>query len=283
MTSEYAPDGSAMDLGISGRCAAITGGSRGIGLATARALLAEGVDVLLVARSTEQLNAAMALCDGVQGPGGRDAGRVKTLALDITTVDAGEILLASGQELFGEIDILVNSAGAVEILSLADHTEAVWNDQWEINVRGPERLMRSLVPEMAARGWGRVVNISSVSGKRPSKRWAAYSVTKAAELSLSRVYAEEYAGRGVLVNAVTPGVTLGEMWEEAGGLADQAAAIAGVSREEVLEGMAATVPRQALGSVDEIAGVITFLCSQVAANVVGSSWSVDGGAMPGIL
>ncbi len=111
----------------------------------------------------------------------------------------------------------------------------------------------------------------------------AYSVTKAAVLSLSRAFADLYAARGVLVNAVTPGPVGDELWLAPGGLADQAAKARGVSREEVLEQVAGRTPVGRLASEDEIASVIVFLCSEAASNVSGAAWSVDGGTVPVII
>jgi 3-oxoacyl-[acyl-carrier protein] reductase len=147
----------------------------------------------------------------------------------------------------------------------------------------PMRAMRSAAPVMAERGWGRIVNVSSSSGKRPSSTNMAYSVTKAAALSLSRAFADLYARRGVLVNAVAPGPVAGSMWLEPGGLADQAAQAQGVPRERVLEAVASRTPLGRLAREDEIAAVIVFLCSEAASNVAGAAWSVDGGTVPVIL
>jgi 3-oxoacyl-[acyl-carrier protein] reductase len=136
---------------------------------------------------------------------------------------------------------------------------------------------------MAERGWGRIVNVCSSSGKRPSSTNMAYSVTKAAQLSLSRAFADAYAAKAVLVNAVAPGPVGSELWMEEGGLADQNADAQGRSREEVLEAAAARVPLGRFGTEQEIAAVIAFLCSEAAANVVGAAWSVDGGSVPVII
>jgi 3-oxoacyl-[acyl-carrier protein] reductase len=145
------------------------------------------------------------------------------------------------------------------------------------------RLMRAAAPLMAERGGGRVVNVASSAGKRPSASLdPAYSVTKAAQLSLSRVFADRYAGEGVLVNAVTPGAVAGSMWLAEGGLADQLAQRRGTEREEVLEGAGARLPVGRMGREEEIADVIVFLCSERASNVAGAAWSVDGGAVPTI-
>jgi NAD(P)-dependent dehydrogenase (short-subunit alcohol dehydrogenase family) len=134
---------------------------------------------------------------------------------------------------------------------------------------------------MAERGWGRIVNVSSSAGKRPSSNLsAAYSVAKAAQLSLSRVFADAYGSRGVLVNAVTPGPTSTPQWTAEGGLGDQTAAAKGLSsREEAIEAHGARAPLGRFAQAEEIAAVIAFLCSERASNVAGAAWSVDGGTV----
>jgi 3-oxoacyl-[acyl-carrier protein] reductase len=265
-----------VDLGLRDRACIVTGASAGIGRATAAALAAEGAGVLLVGRNEDKLAPVAQEC--------RDAGgRAETVALDITALDAGERLLDECLDRFDRIDALVNNAGTSAAKTLEQLTDEDWQAQWELHVIGPMRLMRAAAPAMAERGWGRIVNVSSSSGKRPSQRNMAYSVTKAAELSLSRSFADLYAGRGVLVNAVTPGPVGTELWMAPGGLADQEAKVRGISRDEVLETTAARVPVGRFGSEREIATVITLLCSEAASYVTGAAWSVDGGIVPVII
>jgi 3-oxoacyl-[acyl-carrier protein] reductase len=159
-------------------------------------------------------------------------------------------------------------------------TDAEWQEQWELHVMASLRLMRTVAPAMAERGWGRVVNVGSSSGKRPSLTNAAYTVTKAAQHMLSRVFADAYAANGVLVNTVAPGPVETALWMAEGGLADQAAKAQGVSRDEALALQRAKVPIGRLGRDAEIASVIAFLCSERASNVAGANWSVDGGIVP---
>lgn len=243
-----------MNLGLEGRVCVVTGGTRGIGAATARMLAQEGARVLTVARS-----------------GGN-------LELDVTAPDAGELVLEACPE---PPWALVNNAGTSKARGLDDLDDADWQEQWELHVMAPMRLMRAIAPAMAGAGGGRIVNVSSSAGRRPSRRLdASYSVTKAAQLSLSRVYADAFAARGVLVNAVTPGAIEGELWTEAGGLADQIAARTGKTRDEVLESTRASPPVGRLGTDEEVAAVIAFLCSERASNVAGAAWAVDGGTVP---
>src|ERR687896_1838293 len=195
-----------MDLGIEGRTAVVTGGTRGIGAAVAGRLQDAGVRVVRVARSE---------------------------GIDVTAPDAAERI---AQRAPGPVDILVNNAGTSRVAALADVPEDEWYEQWEIHVMASMRLMRAFAPGMAERGWGRIVNVSSSSGKRPSTNLsAAYSVAKAAQLSLSRVFADAYGARGVLVNAVTPGPTSTPQWTAEGGLGDQTAVAKGLaSRQEAI-------------------------------------------------
>jgi 3-oxoacyl-[acyl-carrier protein] reductase len=259
-----------MDLGIEGRACVVTGASRGIGLATAKALTAEGARVLLVARSEE------ALSDAVEGVGGEAAG----LPVDVTSVDAAGVIVEECTRRFGCVDVLVNNAGTSRGRALEELTDEEWDEQWDLHVMASMRLMRAAIPGMVERGWGRVVNVGSSSGKRPSLSNAAYSVSKAAQLALSRVFADTYADKGVLVNAVAPGPVETPLWMADGGLADQAAERGGVTREEALEAARGKIPIGRFGRDDEIAAVIAFLCSERASDVVGSTWSVDGGAVP---
>jgi 3-oxoacyl-[acyl-carrier protein] reductase len=265
-----------VELGLRARACIVTGASRGIGKATARALAAEGASVLLIGRDEASLADVARACDA-------EGGRAEVLPLDITAADAGAVAVEECIERFARIDALVNNAGTSAIRSLDQLTDAEWQQQWDLNVMAPMRLMRAAAPAMSSRGWGRIVNVSSSSGKRPGKRNMAYSVTKAAELSLSRAFADMYAGEGVLVNAITPGPVGTGLWLAPGGMADQVAEAQGISREEALAATAGGVPLGRLATDEEIAAVIAFLCSERASYVAGAAWSVDGGAVPVII
>jgi len=267
-----------MDLGLEGRLCAITGASRGIGLATARMLLGEGASVLMIARDPGRLGEAAGSCRDLAVA---DADVIE-LALDVTAGDAGErVLAAAGSR---GVDVLVNNAGTARIRDLEDVPEEDWYAAWELNVMAPLRLMRTLVPPMAERGWGRVVNVSSSAGKRPSARMSEYSVAKAAQLSLSRLFADRYVKEGVLVNAIAPGAATSELWMAEGGLLDQTVADAGHdSRERALEAAAESRPAGRLAEPEEIAAAIAFLCSARASYVAGAAWSVDGGTVQVII
>jgi 3-oxoacyl-[acyl-carrier protein] reductase len=243
-----------MDLGLTGRTAVVTGASRGIGAEAARMLEEEGVRVLAVSRSA---------------------------GIDVTALDAADQIVAA---LGGTPpDILVNNAGTSFNKTIDELTEDDWNGQWQLNVMASMRLMRAFAPAMAERGWGRIVNVTSSSGKRPSATNAAYSVAKAAQLSLSRVFADAYAPRGVLVNAVAPGPTASPLWMDEGGLADQAARARGGTREESIQAQEAKIPLGRFATPEEVASVVVFLCSERAASVAGAAWSVDGGTVATIV
>ena len=256
-----------MDLGLEDKVCVVTGASRGIGLATARRLCDEGARVLFVARGAREVAEVADACRG------------EWLAVDVTAEEAPERIVATCAEQMGGVDILVNNAGTSRAAPLDELTDEDWNGQWALHVLAPMRLMRAAAPRMAARGGGRIVNVASSAGKRPSLTNAAYSVTKAAQLSLSRVFADRYAADGVLVNAVAPGATASELWTAEGGLADQTAAARGVSREEAMRLQEGKVPLGRFAEPDEVADVITFLCSARASVVTGAAWSADGGAV----
>ncbi len=249
-----------MDLGLQGKACIVTGATRGIGLATVRMLHAEGAHVLSVARSGEDVFLA-----------------------DVTDPADAAAIVAACVERFGTVDVLVNNAGTSFVRSLEELSDDDWQSQWELHVMGPMRLMREAAPLMAARGGGRIVNVCSSAGKRPSLTNPAYAVTKAAQLSLSRVFADRYAADAVLVNAVAPGAVTSPLWTGPGGLAEQAAEARGISSEEALAAQAAKIPLGRMASPEEIAAVIVFLCSSRASTVTGAAWSADGGTVATIV
>jgi len=247
-----------VDLGLEGRACVVTGASRGIGAALAEILEGEGAQVLAVSRT---------------------AG----LEVDVTEPDAAERIVGECERRFGRLDVLVNNAGTTRATPLDELEDADWQAQWELHVMGRMRLMRAAAPRMAERGSGRIGNVCSSSGKRPSLTNAAYSVTKAAQLSLSRTFADAFAGTGVLVNALAPGPVDTGLWMDEGGLADQVAQGKGISRDEALQAQAEKIPIGRFGTADEVARIAAVLCSELASNVTGAAWSVDGGAVPVIL
>ncbi len=270
-----------MDLGLTGRVCAVTGASRGIGRETARLLCAEGARVLLIGRDEGRLGAAV---EDAAAAGAERGGEAVALVLDVTDDDAGERLLAAAEARFGSLDVLVNNAGSAQWRDLDDVPDEDWRAQYELNVMAPLRAMRAAAPAMAARGWGRIVNVCSTAGKRPSAAMPEYSVAKAAELSLSRLFADRYAKSAVLVNAICPGPAESEMWMAPGGLLDQSQALSGAAtREEALAEAGGKRPIGRLAEPGEIAAAIVFLCSERASYVSGAAWSVDGGTVQVIL
>ena len=194
-----------MELGIEGRTAVVTGATRGIGAAVAERLEAEGARVIRVARSE---------------------------GIDVTEPDAADRIAGLAA---GPVDILVNNAGTSEIKPLDELTDADFYAAFELNVMAPMRLMRRFAPLMAERGWGRIVNVTSSAGKRPSQTWPAYSVAKAAQHSLSRVYADRWARARRARQRGRARADRHAAVARPGGLAEQLGARAGIRPEEAVE------------------------------------------------
>jgi 3-oxoacyl-[acyl-carrier protein] reductase len=256
-----------VELGLKDRVCVVTGSTEGIGCETARQLAEEGARVATSGRSES-------------GPG---VGEVLHVAGDLSLPEAPGELVAQAERELGAVEILVNNVGFAEIRAFNELTEENWEQLWQLNVMSYVRAIQAVLPGMRERGSGRIVNVSSTAGKRPSTGMPDYSVTKAAVLSLSRLVADVYAKDGILCNAVAPGPTASAAWLGDGGLADQTARRSGKTRDEVLEGVGKGRPLGRLAEPGEIAAVIVFLCSDRASFVTGAAWSVDGGTVPIII
>src|SRR4051794_36459425 len=260
-----------VDFGLRDRVCVVTGASRGIGRALSEELAGEGARVLMIARDEAALREAAQpigaewLVAGVTGPAVADR------------VGAG------AAEQRGRRDVLVKNGGTSFAKPADELTDADWQGKWELHVMASMRLMRAAAPRMAEAGWGRIVNVASSAGKRPSMTNVAYAVTKAAQLSLSRAWADLWAAKGVLVNAVAPGPVATGLWTGDDRLAAPAAKAKGISKQEALEQQASKVPLGRLAEPDEIAHVCLFLCSELASTVAGSAWSADGGTVQVII
>jgi NAD(P)-dependent dehydrogenase (short-subunit alcohol dehydrogenase family) len=250
-----------MNLGLSGKACVVTGSTGGIGLETAKLLVAEGARVVTSGRG--------------EAPTIGEALHVRG---DLSEAEAPMRLVESAVGELGGLDVLVNNVGYAVQARFEDVPDEDWDSMWQLNVMSYVRSIRSALPHLRA-SKGVVVNVSSTAGKRPSAAMPHYSVTKAAVLSLSRLVADLYAGDGIRCNAVTPGPTATDVWLGQGGLADQQ----GGDRDEVLAKVGAGRPLGRLARPEEIASVIAFLASERASYVTGAAWSADGGTVPIII
>jgi 3-oxoacyl-[acyl-carrier protein] reductase len=257
-----------MDLGLRDKTCLVTGSTAGIGLETARLLVAEGARVIVTGRDADRVERAK-----------EETGAAAGIAADLSGPDEPARLLAEA----GPVECLVNNVGEAYQVAFDDLTDEQWDSMWQLNVMSYVRCIRAVLPAMREAGRGVIVNVSSTAGKRPSTGMPNYSVTKAAVLSLSRLVADLYAQDGIRCNAVAPGPTATGAWLDEGGLADQQAARSNNTRLKVIEAVGKGRPLGRLAEPEEIASVICFLCSERASYVTGSAWSADGGTVPIII
>ncbi len=263
-----------MELGLRGRRALVTGSTAGIGLATAEALAQEGAEVVINGRGQPRVDAALERLRR-QIPGARVSG----VAADVGTAEGCRRLAAAAPEL----DVLVNNAGVFAPTPFEQITDQDWLRFYEVNVLSGVRLSRACLPGMRARGWGRIVFVSSESALQIPAEMIHYGMTKTAQLAVARGLAESLGGTGITVNSVLPGPTRSE--GVSAFVADLARA-QGVELETVeREFFARARPSsilQRFATPEEVAAMIVYVCSARASATTGAALRVDGGVVRSI-
>lgn len=260
-----------MDLQLAGRRALVTGSTAGIGLAVADRLAAEGVHVTVNGRDAQRVNAVVR-----QLRERRPSARFDGMAADLGTSQGCAALAAA----CAQVDILVNNLGIYAPGSFEATDDATWQQFFDVNVMSGVRLSRIALPAMKARGFGRIVFVSSESGLNPPAEMVHYGMTKAAQLSISRGLAEQTLGTAVTVNAVLPGPT---RTEGSANFMEERSRELGVSAAEVerryfSEERPSSLIRRFV-EPDEVAATVAFLCSPLAGATNGAAVRVDGGVV----
>ncbi len=260
-----------MDLGIRGRAAIVTGGSRGIGRETARQFLEEGVRVMICGRNGETLGRTRAELAQQTG------GEIYAMVADTMKEADMARLVDSAKARFGTVDILVNNAGQMYSGRFAVMTEAGLKEQFETKIFGFLRAMRLVYPMMKAQRWGRIVNMIGGAGKEPDPYMFGSGITNSGLLNITKSLSAEFGADNVLVNAVCPGWVDTNLWRRnAQGLAEELGA---PSEEEARRQAARKNSLNRFGKPAELANAIVFLCSERASYITGVSLNLDGGRL----
>jgi 3-oxoacyl-[acyl-carrier protein] reductase/bacilysin biosynthesis oxidoreductase BacG len=255
-----------MDLGLEGRVAIVTGGSRGIGRACAASLLEEGARVALVSRDADRLRDARDVL--------AEAGTVIAVPTELGDDAAVRAMVERTLAELGRIDILINAAATVSPTAFLDLTEERWLDLFEQKLNGYARCLRHVIPVMRAQKSGAIVNISGLAARQPHATTIPVGLNNAAALNLTKSLANELAKDNIRVNAVIPHIIDTDRQDET---MREWAAITGQTEAEVRAERVAKIPLGRMGRVEEVGAIVAFLASDRTSFVTGAAWHVDGG------
>jgi len=246
---------------MTGKVVIVTGASSGIGRATAILFAKSGSNVIAVGRNEKELSSLREQAQGKKGT-------VKVHLADIRQTTQVERLVNDTVENFGQIDVLVNSAGIIMNGTIENTTLDDWDKMFDINLRSLFFMMQKCIPHLE-KTKGNIVNVSSVAGTRSFPNVLAYCVSKAGVDQITRCAALELAAKGIRVNAVNPGVIVSNLHKR-GGMADEA-------YQDFLKNSKATHPLGRVGAAKEVADLIYFLASEKASWITGATYEIDGG------
>lgn len=258
-----------MDLDLTDKTAVVTGASQGIGAAVVRQLADAGAHVAFCARGQEAVDELAAYSPPAGG------GSVLGAVCDMSDGAAIEGFLDTVEGELGAPDILVNNVGASPSRNFLYMSDEDWEALHQLNVMSAVRCSRRVIPAMRQAGWGRIVMVSSPAAFYPNPATIDYSATKAAMISTAKALATKYGRDGILVNSVNPGLIHTPMWERA---ATELAEAIGSTMNEVIERNGKGVPVGRYGTADEVANMVTFLCTDAASYCNGAVFTVDGGS-----
>jgi 3-oxoacyl-[acyl-carrier protein] reductase len=258
-----------VEIRLDGRTALVTGGSKGLGLATAVRFAEAGAEVAILARNANTLEAAKAAI----GRAGK--GAVVAFPCDVTDPGAIERAYEAVLSALGKVDILVNNAGTSQTGKFEDITDAVWQADLDLKLFAAIRLSRLVLPQMRARRWGRIINVLATAAKAPRASSAPTSVSRAAGMALTKVLASECAADNVLVNALLVGRIVSDQIARRHRVAGTNIPLAAYIREQ-----GAGIPLGRMGEAEEFANLACFLASDAGSYVTGTAINVDGGLSP---
>jgi 3-oxoacyl-[acyl-carrier protein] reductase/bacilysin biosynthesis oxidoreductase BacG len=264
-----------MQIDLSGKTAIVTGGSAGIGLACATTLYREGVNVVIAANVG--LEEAVGSIRSSAGDGVKS--EVVPVTVDLSQPDGAASVVRTAEERFGGVDILVNCAGAARAGAFLDLSDQDFLDAWTLKSLGYIRMVKAVVPGMMKQKDGRIINIVGAAARTPPPTFLAGSTANAVLLNFTRGLSKELAPHGIRINAISPAAT---ETERAKRLAKETAEAKGTSVEAVMAESTKSIPIGRMIQPAEIASLVAFLVSDLAAAVTGADILIDGGQTPGV-